>query len=73
MKLLFISALSLFVASCTFAPNRTPANSEKPRHVIFTIHGISGNQNTWGYFAPATKEFLGKLDPNYEVIVSDFL
>lgn len=73
MKLILWSFILLVSFSCTSFSSRTPAQTAKPRHVIITVHGLSGNEKTWGYFAPYTKQYLERMNPNYEVIVSNFL
>jgi pimeloyl-ACP methyl ester carboxylesterase len=61
--------------SCSTIFNRQPATavSQKPRHVIITVHGLSGNALTWGSFGPITENYLTQIDPNYDVQVSNFL
>lgn len=73
MKHLFFLFIFAISVACTSTPNRFPAGTGKPRHIVITVHGLSGNENTWGYFAPATKSYLESIDPNYEVTVSNFL
>lgn len=53
---------------------RTPSNSGiKPRHVIFTVHGLAGNVETFGYFGEATKLYLSQIHPEYETQVVNFI
>lgn len=43
--------------------------SDKPRHVIFLIHGIGGDKTHFGYMAPALADILNLKDPATEYIL----
>lgn len=77
-----IKILSLFlilatVISCThFQSDRTPSgigSTYKPRHLVITVHGLSGNKETFGHFGEATKKYLTALNSNYEVQTVNFV
>ncbi|MBC7465592.1 MAG: hypothetical protein H7256_06325 [Bdellovibrio sp.] len=71
--LLFITLTTL---SCSTFFNRNPANTantQKPRHVIITVHGLSGDETTWGSFNEVTQHYLPMLRPDREVVISNFL
>lgn len=67
--------LTLIVAvSCSHFSGRDPSSlSDKPRHLIITIHGLSGNQETFGYFGEATKKFMSELNPNDQIETMNFI
>lgn len=73
MRHVFYFLLSFLAIACSALPSRNPAATQRARHIIITVHGISGNEQTWGEFAPATKQYLEKVDPRYEVLISNFL
>lgn len=76
MKLFALLFVVLTNFSCSTFFHRTPASTDqnyKPRHVIITVHGLSGNALTWGDFEPITKNYLSLINPDYEVIVSNFV
>lgn len=77
MKILSLLLAFVTVLSCShFQNNRTPSNSAsalKPRHLVITVHGLSGNSETFGYFGEATKKYLSTLTPSYEVETMNFL
>ncbi|MFZ3229079.1 MAG: hypothetical protein WA160_02650 [Pseudobdellovibrio sp.] len=77
MKLYLIAFTVIVSFSCSTFFNRTPANSNaeihKPRHVIVTVHGLSGNAETWGHFSEITQNYLPLINPNYEVVISHFI
>jgi len=76
MKILSLFLVLATIISCSHLQNRTPSNASstnKPRHLVITVHGLSGNKETFGYFGEATKKFLSALNPNEEVIPTNFL
>lgn len=74
MRLYVLLLAILTNLSCSTLFNRKPANSTnyKARHVIITVHGLSGDALTWGDFSGITKNYLEQIDRNYDVIVSNF-
>ena len=69
--LLFIFVVSL---SCSHFGERNPsAVAFKPRHVVITVHGLSGSKETFGYFNEATQKYLTELNPNYDVKTVNFV
>lgn len=74
--LLFLSlALAILtLSSCQSAEknSRLPA-STKPRHIIISVHGIAGKENTFGSLLPALKEHLNEVDQGYEVVTANFV
>lgn len=76
MKFLVLLLVVLTNFSCSTFFNRKPANigaNNKPRHVIITVHGLSGNALTWGDFGPITKNYLSAINPEFDVVVSNFV
>jgi hypothetical protein len=77
MKLMASLFGLLFIISCSHFSERTPtgsvSSSGKPRHVIFTVHGLSGNEETFGYMGEASKLYLSQLRPNYDVETINFI
>lgn len=77
MKILSLFLILATVISCShFQNNRTPSNassSNKPRHLIITVHGLSGNVETFGMFGDVTKQYLEQLDSRYEVKPVNFV
>lgn len=68
-------ALAFFpLLSCqsTNQSSRYPA-STKPRHVIISIHGIAGTDNTFGSLLPALREHIQEVDQGYEIITANFV
>ncbi len=54
--------------------DRVPAAATfKPRHIVITVHGLSGNIDTFGSFGPATTKYLTQLNPNYDVRTVNFI
>lgn len=77
MKILSLLLALATVISCShFQNSRAPSNSgtaSKPRHLIITVHGLSGNEQTFGFFGDITKQYLTAIDPNYEVQTANFI
>lgn len=77
MKIYILLFVTLTSLSCSTLFNRNPANtvagSHKPRHVIITVHGLSGNTLTWGHFEDVTKQYLPLVRPDTEVVISNFI
>ncbi len=69
-----IAALSLLISCQSFNKSslRNPAGG-KPRHLIVSIHGIAGKENTFGSLLPALKEHLEEIDSGYEVLTANFV
>lgn len=64
---LFVSLLAFYyLTSCTWSGVRTPS-SVKGRHIIVTLHGVRGNDVSYGDFHTIIKGNLEKLDPSYSV------
>lgn len=74
MKILSLLLILIATLSCSHFNNRRPSNaSTKPVHLIITVHGLSGNKDTFGYFNEATKKYIEEMKPNYEVKVVNFI
>jgi hypothetical protein len=60
----------LLAVGCTNSPKRETANEDriKPKHYIITLHGIRGNDKSFGDFHSLIKSHLEKINPTYEVI-----
>jgi hypothetical protein len=72
-KLIIVSVLVamtaiFFTTSCTSMFKRTPANANKPIHYIVTLHGVRGNEKSYGQFHELVKEHLEKIDPGFVVV-----
>jgi hypothetical protein len=70
-KYAVLSALFFLNACVTTAP-RTPAGS-RGRHVVLTLHGVRGTEESFGHFHPIIKSHLEKVDPGYEIIPINFV
>ncbi len=74
MKIISILFAMMLALSCSHFSAREPSGRDsKPRHLIITVHGITGNQQTFGYFGEATRNFLSQIDPSYEVETINFI
>lgn len=75
MKILSLFLVLAAIISCSHLQNRIPSSESavKPRHLIITVHGLSGNKDTFGFFGEATKQYLNILTPNYEIITTNFV
>lgn len=68
MKLFVYLAACFYLTSCTWSGIRTPSSTEvKGRHIIVTLHGVRGNDVSYGDFHSIIKGNLEKLDPSYSV------
>ncbi len=64
-----ILVLSGLFFSCSSSQKRESANTlPKPKHYIMTLHGIRGNDVSFGDFHNLIKTHLEKIDPGYEVV-----
>lgn len=77
MRFIFLLFVVVTNFSCTSFFRRDPANTAvvnfKPRHVIVTVHGLTGNALTWGSFDTITTDYLNQINSDYEVSVSNFV
>lgn len=77
MKIISMILLLGLIISCTHLSGRNPSNAEssKPRHLIITVHGLSGDATTWGHFSDDnyTKKYLEELNPQYQVETKNFV
>ncbi len=76
MRILSLFIILATVISCSHFQNaRNPSgtNSSKPRHLVITVHGLSGNAQTFGLFGEVTKSYLEQLDSRYEVKAVNFI
>ena len=70
--LLIIAPVFLFIFwGCTTSQKRDLAQTAavKPKHFIMTLHGIRGDDKSFGDFPSLIKKHLEQIDPGYEVIV----
>lgn len=68
MKAIVLCLLtSVLFASCSSLFNRAPS-SAKHIHYIMTLHGVRGNELSFGDFHSLIKTHLEKVDPGYRVI-----
>lgn len=77
MKKISLLLALITVISCSHLQSgRSPSNSntnQKPRHLVITVHGLSGNAETFGHFSEATTKYLNELNPKYEVQAMNFI
>ncbi len=57
----------LYLTSCTSPGVRAPAADKKGRHFVITLHGVRGNDKSYGDFHKIVKQNLEKLDAGYTV------
>lgn len=57
----------LYLTSCTSPAVRVPAAEKKGRHFVITLHGVRGNDESYGDFHKIIKQNLEKLDQGYTV------
>lgn len=68
MKPFVYLSLFLYLTSCTWSGVRKPNSTEiKGRHFVITLHGVRGNDQSYGDFHKIVKENLEKIDPSYTV------
>lgn len=64
-----IVAIIVVTTGCSTFFKRTPANmAALPKHYVMTLHGVRGNEQSYGQFHELIKTHLENVDPNYEVI-----
>ena len=59
----------LFLGSCTSMFGRGPT-AVQPVHYVMTLHGVRGNEVSFGDFHSLIKNHLEKVDPTYKVILT---
>ena len=57
----------LYLSSCAWSGVRVPAAEKKGRHFVITLHGVRGNDESYGDFHKIIKQNLEKLDQGYTV------
>jgi len=68
-----VLATLLFTTGCSTFFKRNPANNAAlPKHYVMTLHGVRGNEKSYGQFHELIKTHLEKVDPTYEVIPLNF-
>lgn len=56
------------LTSCTWSGVRQPTSTEiKGKHYVVTLHGVRGNDQSYGDFHKIVKDNLQRLDPSYQV------
>lgn len=68
LKKILNLAFVFILSSCTSSPTRSPnadSQADKPRHIIFFIHGVGGSITTFSKLDVAMKAHLNRLDPHY--------
>jgi len=76
MKFLVLFVITSIILSCQSIgiPKRDLSNiNQKPKHIIITIHGLSGNASTFGYFKEVTEKYLNEANTNYKAEVVNFV
>jgi len=76
MKLLILFVVTSLFLSCQSlnTTQRDISNTiEKPKHIIITIHGLSGNADTFGFFKDVTEKYLNQINSNYQSEVIHFV
>lgn len=70
MKLnLLLSITIFFIISPSIEAKESPMFHNKPKHVIFLIHGIGGDKTHFGYMSRALPKILNKKDSSTKYIV----
>ncbi len=65
----YLIAALFFATGCSTFFKRTPAQiAALPKHYILTLHGVRGNEASYGQFHELIKLHLEKIDPSFEVI-----
>lgn len=74
LLILVIMISSLSCQSLTKWFSREPAadQARTAKHYIFTVHGLAGNDTTFGSLLPALKTHLEYADPKHEVVTETF-
>ncbi|MFN3455289.1 MAG: esterase/lipase family protein [Pseudobdellovibrio sp.] len=54
-------------------PNQDLNYNHKPRHFIFTVHGLGGDQTTFGSMLPALKQHIEYVNSSYEIVTDTFV
>ncbi len=68
LSFLIFSTL-LFATGCSSFFKRIPAQARGThKHYIMTLHGVRGNESSYGEFHELVKLHLEKIDPTYEVV-----
>lgn len=69
----YFLATIFFTTGCSTFFKRTPAQiAALPKHYVMTLHGVRGNEASYGQFHELIKTHLEKVDPSYEVIPLNF-
>lgn len=72
--ILCLLATLFLVTGCSTFFKRTPAQlAELPKHYVMTLHGVRGNENSYGDFHSLIKTHLDKIDPSFETIPLNFV
>lgn len=66
--LLAFLILGGLAVSCTTQKSRGPSavSGRKPIHYVVTLHGVRGNEESYGEFHQFAAKTLGEVDPTYE-------
>ncbi|AZZ38060.1 hypothetical protein CIK05_15040 [Bdellovibrio sp. qaytius] len=77
MKNLLIFVVLICSLSCQslnkwFSREPAAETARTAKHYIFTVHGLAGNETTFGSLLPTLKTHLEYADPKYEVITQTF-
>lgn len=67
-----IGVSSTLIGCSSFFKRNPAATNDKPKHYILTLHGVRGNEQSYGSFHKIVKEHLEKVDPTYEVVPLNF-
>ena len=74
LLILLLLFTSLSCQSLTKWFGREPAQVQQKsaKHYVFTVHGLAGNETTFGSLLPTLKNHLEFVDPKYEVVTQTF-
>ncbi len=72
MKYLSLLLSVLFIASCATTGRRSPSSDPRPRHYVITLHGVRGNEESYGKFHEIVTRNLEDIDPSYRVEVKNW-
>ncbi len=68
-KLVLLFSL-IFITSCVSKNARNPSSVDaKPKHYVITLHGLRGNDQSYGEIHQIVKNNIEKINPSYDVQV----
>lgn len=66
---ILVLLVTLMIWSCVSPNRRGPAaEGSRPRHFVITVHGVRGNEMSFGALPTILPNTLSEIDPRFEVI-----